>query len=59
MREPYAEGLANYSGYESCADNRKVVREAFDNSVHRLSIEPRKTLHQSADTVLVVGRQHC
>ena len=42
MKEPYAEDLANHSGYESCADNRKIIREALDNRMHRLSIEPRK-----------------
>ncbi len=29
MQEPYAEGLANHSGHESCAGNRKGAREAL------------------------------
>lgn len=29
MEEPYAEGLANHSGRESCANDRKGVREAL------------------------------
>ena len=58
MRELYVEDLANHDGHESCADNREVVREAFDSGMYRLGIEPRKTMYQSADVVLVNGRQH-
>ena len=42
MKEPYTEDLANHSGHESCADNRKGVREAFDSGMYRLGMEPRK-----------------
>jgi hypothetical protein len=43
MKEPYVEGLANYSGHESCAGSRKETRKAFDSGMYRLGIEPRKT----------------
>lgn len=42
MKELHIEDLANHSGHESCADNRKIVREAFDSGIYRLGIEPRK-----------------
>ncbi len=42
MKELYVEELANHNGHESCADNREVVREAFDSGIYRLGIEPRK-----------------
>lgn len=42
MKEPYVEVLAKHNGHESCADNREVVREAFDSGMYRLGIEPRK-----------------
>jgi len=42
MKEPYVEGLANHDGHESCADNREIIREAFDSGMYRLGIEPRK-----------------
>jgi hypothetical protein len=42
MKELYVEVLAKHSGHESCADNREVVREAFDSGICRLGIEPRK-----------------
>ena len=44
MKEPYVEGIANHNGHESCADNREVIREAFDSGMYRLGIEPRKAL---------------
>lgn len=64
MKELYAEGLANHSGHESCADDREVVREALDSGMHRLGIEPRKiairvpTLYRSweGNTVDIVKR---
>jgi len=42
MKELYVEELANHNGHESCADDREVVREAFDSGIYRLGIEPRK-----------------
>ena len=42
MKELYVEVLAKHNGHESCADNREVVREAFDSGICRLGIEPRK-----------------
>ncbi len=42
MKEPYAEDLANHSDHESCAEDRKVLREALDSGIYRLGIEPRK-----------------
>ena len=42
MKESYAEGLASHSGHESCADDREIIREALDNGMYRLDIEPRK-----------------
>jgi hypothetical protein len=58
MKEPYVEGLANYNGHESCADNRKIIREALDSGMFRLGIEPRKQANQSADVVQNMGRQY-
>jgi hypothetical protein len=42
MKELYVEVLAKHNGHESCADDREVVREAFDSGIYRLGIEPRK-----------------
>ena len=42
MKEPYAEGVADHSGHESCAGSREVMREAFDSGMCRLGMEPRK-----------------
>ena len=42
MKELHIEDLANHNGHESCADNREVMREAFDSGICRLGIEPRK-----------------
>lgn len=42
MKELYVEEIANHNGHESCADNREVIREAFDSGIYRLGIEPRK-----------------
>ena len=42
MKESYAEDLANHGDHESCADDREIVREALDNGMYRLGIEPRK-----------------
>jgi hypothetical protein len=42
MKELYVEDLANHDGHESCADDREVIREALDNGIYRLGIEPRK-----------------
>ena len=58
MKEPYTEGLANHGGHESCADDREVVREAFDSGMYRLNIEPRKPINQSADVVPSNGRRN-
>ena len=58
MKELYVEDLANHTGHESCADKRKVIREAFDSGIYRLGIEPRKDTEQSADVVQAYGRQH-
>jgi hypothetical protein len=44
MKELYVEVLAKHNGHESCADDREVVREAFDSGMYRLGIEPRKAL---------------
>jgi hypothetical protein len=44
MKKSYKERIANYFGPESCADNRKVMGEAFDRGTHRLAIEPRKAI---------------
>jgi hypothetical protein len=43
MKDLYVEDLANYNGHESCADDREVIREAFDSGIYRLGIEPRKS----------------
>jgi hypothetical protein len=58
MKEPYVEEIANHNGHESCADNREVIREALDSGMCRLGIEPRKQQKQSADVVLVIGKQY-
>lgn len=58
MKELYVEDIANHNGHESCADDREVVREAFDSGICRVGIEPRKIVNQSADGVQAYGRQH-
>jgi len=42
MKDLYVEDLANHNVHESCADNRKIIREALDSGIYRLGIEPRK-----------------
>jgi len=42
MKELHVEDLANHNDHESCADDREVIREAFDSGIYRLGIEPRK-----------------
>ena len=42
MKEPYVEVIARRDGHELCADNREVIREAFNSGMYRLGIEPRK-----------------
>lgn len=41
MKELYVEEIANHNGHESCADDREVVREAFDSGIYRLGIEKK------------------
>lgn len=42
MKEPYVEGLANHNDHESCADNRKIIREALDSGMYRLGYRASK-----------------
>jgi hypothetical protein len=59
MKEPYGEGLASHTGPESCVDSRKAGHEAL-TGVHAGGVLSREMLgNQSADAVVVRGRQHC
>jgi len=42
MKELYVEEVANHNGHESCADDREVIREAFDSGIYRLVLSPEK-----------------
>ena len=60
MQEPYSEGLAIYTGPESCGFVRKDVPEAL-TGVHMGRVLSRVSSYvtfRSADAVENVGRQH-
>jgi len=57
MKEPYGEGLASHTGPESCANNRKVGREALTR-VQAGGVSSREIfINQRADAVHDGGRQ--
>jgi hypothetical protein len=58
MKEPYGEGLASRTGPESCADNRKVGREALTGAQAGRVLSREMDVNQSADAVPKCGRQH-
>jgi RNA-directed DNA polymerase len=57
MKEPYGEGLASHTGPESCADNRKVGREALTGAQAGGVFSREMLLNQRADAVHDGGRQ--
>jgi len=58
MKEPYGEGLASHTDPESCAVSRKAGREALTGAVVGGVLSREILENQSADDVLLCGRQH-
>jgi len=52
MKEPYGEGLASHTGFESCAwDSRKAAREALTGAQAGRVLSREINGKQSADVV--------
>ena len=52
MKEPYGEGLASHTGFESCAwDSRKAAREALTGVQAGRVLSREMNGNQSADVV--------
>ncbi len=58
MKESYTEGLANHSGRESCAGDRKVAGEALAAVRTGWVLSPENRWYPGADTVALSGKQH-
>jgi hypothetical protein len=58
MKEPYGEGLASHTDPESCAVSRKAGREALTGALVGGVLSREILENQSADDVLLSGRQY-
>jgi group II intron reverse transcriptase/maturase len=57
MKESYIEGLASHNGPESCAGNRKITGEALTGVRAGRVLSRENRCNQSADDVVLCGKQ--